>query len=133
MTFELNSDRDLEERVRSITGYSDTVDEMPRHELDDIIRNCKLEISNEVGSDNFFVDTGLQQALIYLTALRCKQRVENVIVTSFELGNQSVDLEDASDADQIQFSRWATAVDEGIRASNAQTVRKPSNTSDYIP
>jgi hypothetical protein len=129
----VSDESELKSLTRSLTGYEDTQDELPQGDLDDLITVAAMEVYNEGGSDKWFTDTGLGQALLFTLCIYAKARVENYSVSSWTVGDQTINVQNAGDEDQVQFTRWAQAANDGIEASEeVTTTYTVENTAGYI-
>lgn len=130
--FAPDSDSDVRRYVRALTDYDDSPDELQQIELQTQMDIAKLDIYNDVGSDKFYTDAGLGQALIATTAIYAKAAVENYSISGWQIGDQQIDVRGVSDGTDVQFQRWATLAATGLQASDATPDHTPTNTSDYI-
>lgn len=135
MTYQIQDDFELKQKVRTLTGYARDDDELSEPDLDGLLDISKLIIKNATGSDSWYSDEGLGQALLGVTCIRAKESVENYSVSSWSVGDEEIDVSGASDPDAVQFTRWNELVNEGLSASQeAETTHSMSirNTSAYI-
>jgi len=112
-----SSRADVKAYVRGLTDYSDTPDELPETALDTLVDLAKLKIANKVDGADFYVDSGLGQALVGTTAILAKERVENYSISSWSVGDQSVTVDSTSNDSQLES--WNDLVLEGMAASSA--------------
>lgn len=134
MTHDFVPDNDSEVKtyVRTLTDYVDDPDQLPEPKLDNLIDLAKLEIYNKTDSDAFYDDSGLGEALIGATAIMAKARVENYSVSSWSIGDQTIDVQGASDQEAVQFQQWNNMVVNGLESSSASGSGSPSSTTEYI-
>jgi len=136
-----SSDADVESMVRAVTGYEDTPDELSSATFGTILDLSKLTLTTETSIDDdeadndvWYTDAPLGQALVFVTAIRAKVAVENYSITSWTVGDQTIDVRNAGDAEQVQFDQWMSYVADGISQSdNAEpSSPSPSNTASFI-
>ncbi len=125
-------DTELRETVRTVTNYA--VEDVPDSDIDTHIQLAKLRIKNETGSDKFFSDDGLAQAVIFASAILLKSAVENYSISNYVVGGQEIDVSDVASADASQFKEWSSLVRDGLENSHETTRRYDGlrNTADYI-
>jgi hypothetical protein len=130
----ISSERELKFKIREITGYENTDDELPESTLDSVISASKLELELETGHTAWYSDKGLGFALLYLSCIKAKERIENYTVTEWDIGNETIDVSDVADEDSVQFKNWSRNVNKGVRKSKktANSADLFSNTSSYI-
>lgn len=122
----IDSLSDLRARVRATTLYEDSPDELPQSDLDSLIENAQLRLSNRTGSTNWYSDNGLSQALLYASAIEAKASLSNFTVTRWDIGAGEIDVSGASDTDQAQFQLWADWVAQGLSSSDSEDVASTS-------
>lgn len=132
VSFAPSTDSDVRRQVRALTDYADDPDELPQSKLDDIIEIAKLRLYNEVDSDNFYEDAGLGQALVATTAILAKARVENFSVSSWSIGDQTIDTSTVADSDAVQFKEWNQMHLDGLDASSESGSAVPRNTTEFM-
>ena len=131
--FAPKTDADVRRLVRTLTQYDDTDDELPTDTLQQQLEVAKLRLYNRVGSDEFYTDAGLGQALIAATAILSKAAVENHSIARFEVADIRVEMDSTgSDDDERQYHEWAQMMERGIDRSDATPTSGPSNTASYI-
>lgn len=132
-SFEISDKTELKERVRAETGYS-SEDDLSDSDLDTLIDTTMLSVKMETGSDKWFSDAGMGLALMAYTCMRAKSRVENIPLSSYNLGDLQVSMQDTDPETNAQFQQWARDVANGLQASDAYESQRPkmSNTSGYI-
>lgn len=123
---------DVRDYVRTLTEYSDDDSQLPRKPLQDLTDIAKLRIYNRTGSESFFSDSGLGQALVGVTAILAKARVENYSVSSWSIGDETIDTSGMPAEDSIQVQQWNEMHVEGLQSSSSGGESAPMNTSDYI-
>ncbi|UBF23166.1 hypothetical protein M1M34_gp015 [Haloarcula tailed virus 2] len=134
-SFSITSDPELKTRVRSATDYNDDEDEgILDSDLDNIIKDAKSKVFLETGSKAWYTDDGLGFALIAYTCMRTKAQVENFAISSYTLGNETVNTRNATPEQSQQIQQWADDVRTGMNASELDGSTKPKmqNTSGYI-
>lgn len=133
-SYSITGDADLKTKVRGLTLYEDTADELDATTLSTQIDIAKLRVKNKTDSDSWYSDDGLGQVLLGVTAILAKNAMENYSVSSWSIGDQVIDVNGAGDRDQSQFEDWNDMVLEGLQATNVtiDTGPSPSNTSSYI-
>ena len=122
-------------QVRALTLYDDTRDELPNATLQTQIGVAQMMLKNKTGSENFYTDSGLGQALLGTTAILAKAAVENYSVDRWSVGADDIDVSGAGEADQMQFEMWNTLVNEGL--SDSDTTKRTTspvlrNSANYI-
>ena len=133
-TYDIVDDPTLKRYVRVLSGYSDSEDELPEHDLESIIGATKLELKLRGNSDQWFSDDGLGLMLLGYTLINAKSQVENIVIEEYQLGNERVRTRNASPEQNQQLNRWAELVNVGKQASttfkpNKQMMR---STGDFI-
>lgn len=124
--FSLTSDSEVEERVRTLTGYEDTSEELPSSDFSTASENegvlgaAKAKIYTDVGLDDWYTDHHVGEALAYTAAILAKDRLENYTVESWTIGNgaESVEVRDASPGDSRQIESWANEVEQSLAKSS---------------
>lgn len=129
----VNSDSELRERVRGFTSYEDNEDELPQSQLDEVIKTTKDLVELETGSSSYYSDKGLGVVLLFYTCIEVKAAVENHEISAYQLGDESVELDNVPADESAQYDRWARNVKRGLNGSSAvQSGASMSNTSSYI-
>ena len=118
--------------VRALTDYDDNADELPQLLLETQLKICKMGLHNKYDIDDFYADSGITQALVAGTAIKCKLAVENYSVSSWTVGDQSIDVSGVRDTDVPQLQSWQSMYQDGIATSDETASRVPQNTADYI-
>lgn len=121
--------------VRSLTFYEDSPDEITKSELQSHLRIAKMRLKTKTGSDNFYTDDGLGQALVASTAIVAKSAVENYSIDRWDLGAGEIDVSNAGDEDVLQMSQWAEMAADGIASSSSSTKNQSPtniNSASYI-
>lgn len=137
--FEITDETELKSRVRDTSLYADNPDEVTSTELTSHIHNAQLRLVNETGSQAWYSDTGLMQALLYSTLIEAKLAIENYSVSSWDVGAGRIDVSGAGDNDQAQFEQWAEWVSQGIdfsdevEATDGDTATNIVSNADYFP
>jgi hypothetical protein len=129
-----SDETELIEQVRALTMYDDTRDELPNATLQTQIGVAQMMLKNKTGSENFYSDSGLGQALLGTTAILAKAAVENYSVDRWSVGADDIDVSGAGDADQMQFEMWNKLINEGLSDSSTQKTASPvpRNSANYI-
>jgi hypothetical protein len=127
------SNSDVETYVRELTGYTDG-SKLPQTAFDAVLSMSKLRLSNRTGSEDWYGDSGLGQALVFGTAILAKARAENYTVTNYAFGDQRIDVQGVGEIESLQLQQWATAVAEGIESSSKtqNSEDRLRNTTSYI-
>jgi len=129
------SESELKTMVRGLTLYDDTADELPNSDLQTQIAVAQMMLKNRTGSEDFYTDSGLGQALVGTTAILAKAAVENYSVDRWSVGADDIDVSNAGDADQMQFEAWNMLINDGIAESDSAsktTTPIPKNSANYI-
>lgn len=128
-TFAPTQDSELKDFVRAITQYSTS--DIGSTDLDTQVKIAKMRIKNDVGSESWYSDEGLGQALTYTTCIVTKTSLENAYLDSWSVGDQSMTVRDATEEDSAQLQDWNEAILDGLEASSvtsdAQTFTLSSN------
>lgn len=133
--FAPTTDSETTDMVRGLTLYADSPDELRASELDTQLNIAKMRLKNETGSESFYSDAGLGQALVFATAILAKSAVENYSVTRWDVGSDSIDVSGAGDTDQQQFSDWASMVADGVASSSSSSKTQSAtniNSANYV-
>lgn len=121
---------ELHTLVRGITDYDET--DLSPSRLKTLTRVAKMTLQNEAGSDKWYTDSGLGQALTFTLCIRAKESVENYSITSWSIGNETIDVSGVGDGDQ-QFTQWNSLAHDGLVNSDVASVTPtPNNTASYI-
>lgn len=127
----VDSESDLKTLTRSLTQYSDT--NISPTDLDNLVRVAAMRVETKAGSDAWFSDDELGKALLFTTCILTKASVENYSVNSWEIGDETIEVENASESESVQLSEWASAVADAIEESEETTGGYvPSNTANFI-
>lgn len=137
-SFDITSDQELEDAARSKTSYD--ADELPgQHDtgqMEDIIQDAKRHLYAVTGSDQWYSDTAYGQALNALTALKMKEAVENIQISSYGIGNESVAFNTDDPDDSSQIVSWSAELDSMLAESGIsfpdRTPRGLKNTGNYV-
>lgn len=128
---EVNDEQELKELARAITQYSTT--NISDDDVDKLVKVSAMRVETKTGTDKWFSDRALGQALLYTLCIELKAAVENYSVDAWEIGDESIEVADGDGEASAQFTQWATAVAEGIEESTEVTGGYvPSNTSSFI-
>lgn len=128
------TDSELEQIVRGETGYEDAEGELPTSDMEVVIEQSKGRMELETGSDAYYSDDGLGFALAAYTKMRAKAAVENVPLSSYNIGDEQVSFDTDDPEDSHQLQQWAEDVRVGLDASDLDESQGPGmqNTSGYI-
>lgn len=118
--YDITSDTELKDAVRSETLYNDTSDELTEPDLDGIIDNTKMLVHAKTGSSSWFSDRGLGLVLLGLTCARAKAAVENLAIQSLSLEPISLEARD-SNGNEVQFQQYEEYVSIGMSSTNVST------------
>lgn len=130
-----SSETEALELVRGLTLYEDSSNELPTDDLKTHLKIAKMRLFTKTGSDSFYSDDGLGQALVATTAIIAKSAIENYSIDRWDLGQGEIDVRNAGDEDVSQFAQWAQMAAEGISSSDTSTRSStpiPSNTAAYM-
>jgi hypothetical protein len=133
--YDINDDIDLKEKVRTLTGYEDSADELPDNQLDTLIESMKLKLSVQYESTDWYNDDAFSLVLLGVTCIYAKSQVENYSVESYEIGDESITVRDSDPEDSLQLQQWADLVNTGTKNSSVTDTDRSatmSNTSEYI-
>jgi hypothetical protein len=135
--YDITSNTELDERVRAETGYEDTPDELPQSDLETLRANAKLVLATDAGvDDGWYTDRGLGLALLGVTCVKAKARVENYSVSSWSLGGGDVSIEvEDSDGSSIQMTEYENMIQMGMaRADDVDATLTATNinSASYI-
>lgn len=123
------SDEELYDIIRDITGYGDSVDKAV---LESQIRIAKLRLYNRTGKDDFYDNASLTQALLGYTGMLTKSTVENTTLESYEIGDESVQFGNVNSNNPI-MDLWAEMVAEALGdIDSASDNMGMSNSSSFI-
>ena len=112
-------DAELEDRFRkALTGYEDNEDELPKAEFDQVLKTAKSSIYTNIGADDFYSDHYLSEALLYVTAIKAKIKVENYSVTSWSVGDEHIVVRDADQEDSSQMRDWNDEANRNLDKSD---------------
>lgn len=117
-SWEPEDDDDVFDAVRDETSYDDTSDELPSSQLEGILERAKHRVALETGSDRWYSDSGLGMVLIAYTCMRAKAAVENVPLSNYSIGDESVSFDADSPEDSAQYQQWADDIRAGLNASD---------------
>lgn len=111
-------DTELAAAVRAETSYEDTEDELPQSQLEHLIERSKAKLELETGVSSWFSNDGIGFALVAYTCMRAKAAVENISMSSYEIGAEQVDFHHADPEDNMQMQQWADDVNTGLDATD---------------
>lgn len=138
--FAVTSDNELVSAVRGKTSYSDTSDEWPGDEhvgqVKENLDDAKRILYMKTGSDKWYDDTAYGQALVALTAMKAKEAVENINISSYGIADETLSFSNADPEDSQQIRSWSAEVNEGLDKSGISFDKKQdlqfNNTASYI-
>lgn len=142
--FAITDDEGLLEAVRDKTSYSDSTDGWPGSysggEITDQaggnIADAKRILYMRTGSDKWYTDVAYGQALVAMSAMKAKEAVENINISSYGIGDESLSFTNADPESSQQIRSWANEVNEGLNESDVAFEKGQdvgfSNTSSYI-
>jgi len=123
-SFAVSSDDDLETRVRAKTSYDTTANELPGSvssdgsQMAEIVNDAKSHLYMKTQSDRWYTDTAYAQALVALTAMKAKEAVENVNISSYGIGDEALSFANADPESSQQIQSWSSEVNDGIANSD---------------
>lgn len=124
--FSLTSDAEVEERVRTLTGYEDTSKELPSADFSDdqnsnegVLGAAKSKIYTDLETTDWYANHHLGEALAYTAAIIAKERLENYTVDQWTIGSgaESVVVRGA-DQDSGQILSWVQSVERAVAKSD---------------
>lgn len=129
-----SDDEELKTIVRGETGYDDDPDELPTDDMDVVVAQSKGRMELETGSDQYYSDDGLGFALAAYTKMRAKAAVENIPLSSYQIGDEQVSFDTDDPEDSQQLEQWAEDVLVGLNASPLDSEQGPTiqNSTGYI-
>lgn len=138
--FAIESDSELVDAVRDKTSYSDSNDELPGDansgQMSGILSDAKRMLYIRTGSDQWYNDLAYGQALVALTALKAKEAVENINISSYGIGDESLSFSNADPDESQQITSWSDEVNEALDKSDAnfehEQDNQMQNTASYI-
>lgn len=134
--YAITSDTELKDAVRDMTSYDDTGDELPESQLDGLVNKAKRDMHVKTGEDGWYNDLGYGNALTAHLAIVSKAAVENINISSYSIGDESMSLMNADPEDSQQIQQWAADVKSGLDNSDLNlsdgSQLKLSNTASYI-
>jgi hypothetical protein len=130
--YDISSDSELLERVRSVTDYADTADELAQHDLVGLRKTAKMEMAlkTDLEDPDWYGDSGLALALLGVTCIYAKCHVENYSVQSWSVDGGAVDITARdSNGNSIQFSRYESMIETGLSSADnvSSTYESPTN------
>lgn len=144
--FAITSDEELLTAVRDKTSYSDTTDEWPgsydsnNNELTGQaggnVDDAKRILYMKTGSDKWYSDLAYGQALVAMSAMKAKEAVENINISSYGIGDESLSFTNAGPEESQQIASWSKEVNEALAESGVEFEKSQDlplgNTSSYI-
>jgi len=112
--FDIIDDASLRDAVRGETGYSE--DKLSVEDLNDLTNSAKRLLSLRADTTDFYEDRGTAVALLGVTAIKAKGRVENQPVQVKNLGIDDVTFR-TTDGSSLQVAEYEDMVQLGL--SNA--------------
>jgi hypothetical protein len=86
--------------------------------LTHLIERSKAKLELETGVSSWFSNDGIGFALVAYTCMRAKAAVENISMSSYEIGAEQVDFHHADPEDNMQMQQWADDVNTGLDATD---------------
>lgn len=137
--FAVTSDDELETAVRDKTSYDPTPDELPGDDtsgqFNGVMDDAKRVLYMKTDSSEWYDDLAYGQALVAMTAMKAKEAVENVHISSYGIGDESLSFRNADPEDSQQIQSWSDEVNQGLAESEVEfetdNVRF-KNTASYI-
>lgn len=124
--FHPQTDTEMKTRVRGITDYDNTPDQLADADLSELLDEAKSNLYDTTGSTAWYSDGGLNKALRYGTALLAKNRVENEMVLSWNFGDETVrTANDVPREQSSQLQDWADKVAEGLSEADDTEHEEP--------
>lgn len=121
-SFAISDDEELERYARDKTSYDSNQDELPGSyndgQMEGLIHDAKRQLYARTGSDSFYGDTAYGQALLSLLAMKMKGAVENINISSYGIGDESVSFNNADPEDSQQLQQWSSEVNEMLDKSS---------------
>lgn len=117
-SFSVTSDSETRTRVRTITGYDDTVDEIPQATLSNLLDAAKAKVYSDADTTAWYSDHHMGQVLVYTLCIQSKLRVENVSTKSWSLGNESITALTADADVEGQLNEWNDEINENLGDSD---------------
>lgn len=134
--FAITNDAELEQAVRDKASYSDTSDEWPNDQATGNIEDAKRVLYMKTASDEWYEDIAYGQALVAMTAMKAKEAVENINISSYGIGDESLSFSNADPESSQQIRSWSNEVDAGLQESAINFEKTQDlpfgNTSSYI-
>lgn len=113
-SFSVTSDSELTSRVRTITGYDDTSDEVPQSDMTDLVDVAKADVFSETDTTEWYSDHHMGEVLVYTLCVKAKLRVENYSVSQWSLGNESVTTLNAVPDEEGQLQFWIGKIEDNM-------------------
>jgi hypothetical protein len=134
--FAITSDTELESAIRDKTSYSDTADEWPAEQAVGNIEDAKRRLFIKTGSDKWYTDIAYGQALVAMGALKAKEAVENINISSYGIADESLSFSSDDPDSSQQIRSWSGELNESLKQSEVDFVDEQDlqmrNTSGYI-
>lgn len=134
--FAITNDAELEKAVRDKASYDDNGDEWPTAQAEGNINDAKRILYMKTGSDEWYEDVAYGQALVSLSAMKAKEAVENVNISSYGIGNETLSFDNADPDSSQQIQSWSSEVDSALDESGINFEKTQDlpfgNTSSYI-
>ena len=130
-SWDITSDSDLKNAVRSLTQYDDA--ELSTSELDELIKGSKRILALKAGVKDFYQDRGLAVALLGTLAARSKAAVENSPLQVKDVSGQNVTFR-TSDGDSLQVAQYEEMTRLGLSESTKtdDAIQNITFTNDYF-
>jgi hypothetical protein len=138
--YAITSDSELETAVRDVTSYDATTDELPggssSGQLSGIIDAAKRDLHVMTGSDKWYSDMAYGNALLYMTALKAKEAVENVHIDSYGIADETLSFRNADPDDSQQIRSWSSRIRKSLDKSDVAFPSQQDfglrNTTSYV-
>lgn len=117
--YAVTSDSELETAARDLTSYDP--DELPGDDttgqMKGLIDAAKRELHIRTGSNQWYSDLAYGDALTYMTALKMKEAVENVSISSYGIADESVSFTDTDPETSQQIVSWSESMNRALNQS----------------
>jgi hypothetical protein len=133
--FAVTNDDELKHAVRDKTSYDNTPDEWPETQANGNLEDAKRHLYVKTDSTEWYEDVAYGQALVAMTALKAKEAVENVNISSYGIGDETLSFRNADPDDSQQIQAWSDEVSESLAESDVEFETgavKFSNTASFI-
>lgn len=115
----VTTDAELERAARDKTSYDTS--ELPGDDtsgqFQGIMQDAKRHLEIRTGSDSWYSDLAYGHALVCMTALKMKEAVENVNISSYGIGDEQVAFSDTDPETSQQIISWSSEMSMAINQS----------------